>query len=341
MKDNRNNNMLVYCKYPSNHVVTNYYMDIIKEAFVYSGYKVKTYNKEDLNIDKNAIFIVSNPLEQLQLYLKGCRNFVTWSQGVVPEESYMKHKSWIRWKVISLIDKFAFKRCKVLLLVSQYQKEFYENKYKLNLSDKSYVMPCYNCEIEKDAFNNINKKNKNIFVFAGSCVTIWQYFEETMKYYKKIETKYADKVELLILTKDKKYAESILEKYKIKNFNIDYVSVENLPSKLSDCKFGLLLRKDNIVNNVATPTKLSTYLSCGLIPIVSSSIKDFARDMKGRRNFIVVDDEEDISLVESYINEESNIYELYNDISNYWNEHYNTKKHINEISKLILSKFSR
>lgn len=336
-----NTNRIVYCKYSSNHTVTDYYINIIKEAFIINDYEVKEYNDKSSNIDINAIFIVATPLEQLKLYLKGCRNFVTWSQGVAPEESYMKHKSWLKWKVISLIDKFAFKRCKILLLVSQYQKEFYENKYKLNISDKSYVMPCYNCEIEKDAFDNINKKNKNIFVFAGSCVTIWQYFEETMKFYKKIEAKYVDKVELLVLTKDKNYAESILKKYRIKNFNIDYVSVENLPSKLSNCKFGLLLRKDNIVNNVATPTKLSTYLSCGLIPIVSSSIKDFAKYMKGRRNFIVVDDEDDITLVESYINKKLDTNELYNDISNYWDEHYNTKKHINEIAKLILSKFSK
>lgn len=44
---------------------------------------------------------------------------------------------------------------------------------------------------------------------------------------------------------------------------------------LADVKFGFVLRNDVPVNRVATPTKLSSYLSAGVIPVFSKYLKDF------------------------------------------------------------------
>lgn len=59
---------------------------------------------------------------------------------------------------------------------------------------------------------------------------------------------------------------------------------------LRDVKFGFVLRDDIAVNNVATPTKLSSYLSAGVIPIYSSALKDFYEKTKFMHCFVLVDD---------------------------------------------------
>jgi len=326
---------IAYCIYAVNHVVTDYYIDIIKEGMKKSGYNVKVVSSLNDIKDRSAPIIVSSAVQQLKLYLRGFRNFITWSQGAVPEESYMRNHSWLRWKIISMIDRFTFSRCKLLFVVSEYQKEFYEKKYRLDLSNNCYVMPCYNCEIEETCFKPADKYKNNIFVFAGSCKSVWQYFDETLLFYKKIEDKYGDKVFFRLLTPDIEYAKEKIKNVGIRYYDIDCVKPSELPRKLSSCKFGLLLRENNVVNNVATPTKLSTYMSCGLIPIVSDSIKDFAKSMKNRDYFVIVNSDNNITEVEKYIEKDINNNEVLEEFYKYWADHYNTQVHIDNISKLI------
>ncbi|MFH4294131.1 hypothetical protein WAJ58_23570, partial [Acinetobacter baumannii] len=57
--------------------------------------------------------------------------------------------------------------------------------------------------------------------------------------------------------------------------SIKYVSLENLDTELLKYKYGFLIRENHIVNNVATPTKMNSYLANGIIPIYLSFIDHF------------------------------------------------------------------
>jgi len=59
---------------------------------------------------------------------------------------------------------------------------------------------------------------------------------------------------------------------------IHAVRPEEVIHEIRDCHFGILLRDDIAVNNVACPTKLIEYLSCGVLPVLKTShIGDFER----------------------------------------------------------------
>ena len=178
---------------------------------------------------------------------------------------------------------------------------------------------------DKDKYKN------NVFVYAGGTAK-WQGLDAIVEAYSKIE-KSIKNAKFLFLTNDFKVAQELAEKYEIKNYEIDYVKKEDLPSKLSLCKFGFVLRDDTLINNVSTPTKLSTYLSCGVIPIFSSSILDFKKMMENKKYKIVynsthfLDDIKNMEVVD--INE---IINEYNDI---FSSYYSNDYYVEKISKMI------
>lgn len=63
---------------------------------------------------------------------------------------------------------------------------------------------------------------------------------------------------------------------------LDQVLITSVPSKrmheaYRGCQYGLLLRDDNVINNVACPTKLIEYMQHGIVPVLlSGRIGDFA-----------------------------------------------------------------
>jgi hypothetical protein len=83
----------------------------------------------------------------------------------------------------------------------------------------------------------------------------------------------AKSAKLLLLVKDQEKALECVKKYGVKNYEIDFVPVSELKNKLSNAKFGFLLRVPDPINNVAVPTKLLTYLANGVIPIFSDSLE--------------------------------------------------------------------
>ena len=59
--------------------------------------------------------------------------------------------------------------------------------------------------------------------------------------------------------------------------------------RLSAADFGLLLRENNIVNNVASPTKFAEYLMAGLPVIISNGIGDFSYFVRFKNVGICID----------------------------------------------------
>ncbi|AZI19821.1 glycosyltransferase family protein [Chryseobacterium taklimakanense] len=117
--------------------------------------------------------------------------------------------------------------------------------------------------------NNISDFNGIKILFAGKGELY-----EKLVIFKEIVSK-APSAKLTLLTSEEQKAKELINKYALKNVTVDYVKLEHLQKRLSEFKYGFLIRDNNIVNNIATPTKMNSYMACGLLPIYSDVIDDF------------------------------------------------------------------
>lgn len=323
-------NISVYNNY-SNFEVTNHYLCVICNALNKAGHNA-TIVKDFIGISKNDYVMVSAVMDFIKLYKKGFRNLFLWQQGIIAEESYMRNHSKLRYMILSAIDKFAIKKAKFIFLVSNAQKDYYEKKYNLSI-DRYYIMPCYNDKLNPAAFENPEKYERNVFSYVGS-LAVWQCFEETVRLYKRIED-VVNNSELRVFTKSKEEAKRILTCYRVKHFTIDCLPPEKLSEALNEVKYGFVLRNDDPVNNVATPTKFSSYLSAGVIPITTKAVNDFSNKVKGSEYACILDSIDDVDTIINHmaINiDKTMIRDYYHEIfSTYYSDEY----HIEQIAKKL------
>ena len=256
----------------SNSAVTDYYLDVI------GGMCAK---KEELyghshplsECKKNDIIIVPTATDFLKVYLRGFRRIVYWMQGIDSEESYLKHHSMFRKKLLDWVTLFALKRAKAIFFVSDAMKRYEERKFGIKLDERSFIMPCFNVSKETGINFNEEKYAKNVFAYVGS-LSQWQCFSQTVDFYKRIEDRWKD-VEFRVFTFSEDEAKGVLSEKGVRNYSVRCVAPDQMTTALKDVKFGFVLRDNIPVNNVATPTKLSSYLSAGVIPVYSTSLIDF------------------------------------------------------------------
>lgn len=274
----------------NNGSVTDLYLEIIGKAIEKYGEVIFTKRIEDaLEEEKEQIIVVARTLDAFKLLIRRYKRVIVWFQGVEPEESYMCHNSYLRYIILSLLERFILKKARFCIFVSEEMKYHYERKYHISLSNSGYYcMPCMNTIIHPGAFEYSKKYSNNYFAYVGS-LAVWQKFEDTVCAYKCIEDAGIPNCKLLVYTPQEKEAEAILKAYGVRNYDVDYIDNKELPTKLTVAKYGFIIREDTTVNRVATPTKISTYLSCGLIPIYSECIKDFSRIAKNMKYAVQYD----------------------------------------------------
>ena len=323
---------IILSKKENNQVVTNMYLNTILKMMVRNGFNHVQDNRLDL-IDKKSDFLIFDTCkEAFKFWLKGYKNIIIWIQGVVPEERIMMQQPKYKYYIHSFIEKIILKKATFLFMVSSQMLNHYEKKYGLTLKQKSYIMPCYNeNEVDINSFENNKKYKNNTFLYVGS-LQEWQCFEETVEVYKKIESKICD-AKLIVYTDDKEKAKAIIEKSKIKNYYINYASAKKLGELIKDFKFGFVLRKDNIVNEVATPTKISNYLSHGIIPIYSPCLKsfdDYNKKLKVGIPLNLDDVDSGINKIIEFSKKDIDIQEMKELCIQAFNEYYNQNKYIIE-----------
>ena len=256
-----------------NQEVTQEYVRIIEEALQRAGHTTQHIRELETvpeNGEKGVITIQTSAT--IRAKKAGYRYVIRWMQGVVEAESFMRNHSWLRYYVIGHRVKRSFACSDVILFCSQTMKDHYTKKFRKPY-DNSYIMPCFNEELHKEPFYTPGKYEGNVFVYAGSLAR-WQCFEPTVQLYREVE-KQVDNCTLHVLVKDRETAEEILKQYGVERYSIDYVAREEVTRELENAKFGFCVREDDIVNRVATPTKLSNYISNGVLPVYSSYLESF------------------------------------------------------------------
>lgn len=260
---------------------TRFYTDIIISAFENLGYNVVSVdNVANINYDDIVLTISMGRCEEI--IKRKPKKIIHWFQGILPEECFLQKKNYlkkIKWYIIeSLIDKHVLTKSDFNFFVSQTMVEHYQKKYGYK-KDNYYIMPCFNLRLNEDAFQR-EKYNKPTFVYAGS-LSEWQCFPQTVKLFSEIK-KQLPAAEFTIFTQEKEKASKILQKYNIDAI-VDYVPYQQLSQEMKKFKYGFIIRKDIEINRVATPTKMNSYLSDGIIPIYTDVIGYYKQNMSNMK----------------------------------------------------------
>lgn len=312
-------------KHTSNPGVTDYYLETIGEAYARRGEEVHYFiDWKEYQPAAGDMTVISTYYEAILLILKR-KKFVWWVQGIRPEESYAVHKSWLRKKVLEIAEYIAIRKTVLPIFVSETMRQHYVSKYHVEF-DKYYIMPCCNDSIKQTSFHEQGKYEGNVFCYAGSLDT-WQCVEEALMVYKKIEDRY-NTAKLLLLVRDREYAISLLKKYGIKNYEIDFVPAIQLPEKLKKVKFGFIIRKDLALNRVATPTKLMTYMGNGIIPIVSDCLEGLLECIGDSEFVVKLPEDLNIEPIIRFIEEPIDAKDIEKDYMEVYSNFYDKEKHI-------------
>lgn len=211
---------------------------------------------------------------------------ILWVQGTLPDESYLRNRSWIRWIVLYFLEKLAFGWTSKFVFVSNSMQHFYTKRHRLMIKDKeSIVVPCLS---EFAAFPCENKRLPQSYVYIGG-LSAWQCFDETLTIYEKIAS---PESVFHIITFDTEKAERIVSARFERTRGIKIYSIKErkeIPYVLSKFQYGFLIRQNNPVNYVSSPIKFLEYLSCGVNVITTDAIPSYAKIVKERGIGTVID----------------------------------------------------
>ena len=194
-----------------------------------------------------------------------------------------------------MIEKRALKKAAFCLFVSDDMRRHYETKYGLSFEGRCFVMPCFNSTFEQGSFLAEGKYDSPTFAYVGS-MAAWQCFEATVDLYKELEARLPGAL-LKVLTFDQDGARKILRAKGVERYEVGCVSPEKVAGELAKVAYGFVIREDDPVNRVATPTKLSSYMAAGVIPVFSDCIGSFSSLARGLKYAIPVGRSVDVDAV--------------------------------------------
>ncbi|MBQ7940793.1 MAG: hypothetical protein IJ328_00085 [Muribaculaceae bacterium] len=268
----------LYCDKRSLNDATNFYVGMIKESLNNLGYIFIICHKiQDIKSADLIITITDTFFFKAKLFYP-FKKTIYWAQGVSADEAKMNGisgvKNFIRYIFHILAEFLSVRTCSMLLSVSDRMNLYFKEKYGYN-SNHNVIVPCFNMKLSE--MFNLEQYSKPSFVYAGSA-SVWQCVDIMLDVYEQIE-KQISHATITILSADKSSFEEKIRMREIKNYEIKYVPQYLLNEELHKYKYGFLLRENHIVNNVATPTKMNSYLSNFIIPIYSNAVDDFCKNI--------------------------------------------------------------
>ena len=193
-------------------------------------------------------------------------------------------------------------------------------------------MPCFNEEYDESVYQ-LKDYSKKIFTYVGS-LDLWQCFEQTATLYKQIEERVSNTF-FKVLTFNVDEAKRILKEKGIRNYSVSCVPKDQVKQELLDATYGFILREDNMVNRVATPTKFSSYLAAGVIPIFSNCLLDFNQASNAYKYVLSIPQLYDVQHIIDFVNKDIELAKVKKEFSSLLNGHYSPTTHIDNITRQL------
>ena len=108
-----------------------------------------------------------------------------------------------------------------------------------------------------------------------------------------------------------------------------------MKAELEEVSYGFILRQDNEVNRVATPTKISSYLSSGVLPIYSECLKGFHGQAQDKSYACCTNIGDDTSALIEFIANKKDKNVIQSEIEELFNTYYSSEKHAENISLIL------
>lgn len=309
---------------------TGYYCNFVLEGLGCPDAKI-SYKLNELS--KHEFIFVLDAKSLILVKLRyPMKKVIVWYQGVVPEEALMMFNSKVKFYYWRIFEWFSLQLSYFNLFVSSAMLEHYKKKY--GYSKNNYqIIPCFNKEFsEKKTHDNQSKYREKTFVYAGS-LHKWQCIDETLTFFKSIQHHFPE-AKLLFLTFNVDEAKKLVEQHRVSNVEIRRVSEGEVDEYIAKCKYGFLIREDNTVNNVATPTKMSTYLSVGTIPIMTDAIHDFNSKILTKYSFCYSQTQSIENVIDDFcvqMNADIDVNELVSEYHHIFNVYYNRNMYVESI----------
>jgi hypothetical protein len=296
---------------------TSYYVNTVASALASGGRRLAyTSRLRDIPLSADVFMIDCKSALFLNIFRPGCRYWL-WIQGIAPEEAELTKGSKFRRFYWNYFERITLPRARGVLMVSTAMQRHYARKY--GFTDLPVmVMPCVNQELNARSFYAKAKYTEMRFVYAGG-LHPWQCFEETLEAHRLIKRSYPS-ARLTILTWDRSHALEVIERRGAKDVDVDYCRPEELQDVLSQFKYGYVLRHPGPINEVATPTKVSSYMAAGVIPIMTTAIADYADRLAGVDPLILIERPDPLLVLEAVSSIEarrlkaSGVVEAYRDV---------------------------
>ena len=329
------NNYKIYGQQGVNDEVITHYLNVIVKGIKKSNSNCSVERARSYkDINKKDICIFYTFTDAIRILIRKKVKFYIWFQGIYPEERQLYAKGKFDYILCSFLEKIVLKKANKIFVVSEEMIKFYEKKYKIKIKEKSLIIPCYNDSLKKESFYKKNKYEIPTFTYVGS-LSKWQCFEKTVLLFKKINTLIPN-AKFYVYTKNVDEARNVLNKNGVKNFYVNCVKPEEINEKLSTIKYGFIIRENISINNVATPTKFANYLSAGVIPIISSSIKFY--DQIAKNSDYIISEENEEEIIKKVVNFESRkIYnkEVFENYFQIFNKYFNDEKNEEYVSNFL------
>lgn len=328
----------IYLRKGDRNNATSFYIDVLERALT-DVFKRVEYVDDVEKLNRGDVVLIISMYALLDVWKHNInQNIIYWWQGVLPVElaynvSHYTFRLRLRIIFYTIIEYLLIHKSKLNIFVSQTMLEHYRRKYHYH-GQNTFIMPCYNQSIAKEAFYIPSKYSEPSFVYSGG-ILAWQCVEEMIILYKKVKARY-NRANLTILTTGIDEAKALVQKHNVKDVDIKCVPVDRLNEEQSKYKYGLLLRANDVVNNVATPTKFNSYLAVGLIPVISNVVGDYKPLLAKMKYKICVDNEKELDKAYRLIcdMEENSIVadDIYAEYQSVFDSYYNTSYYIAEMS---------
>jgi hypothetical protein len=320
---------------------TSYYIDIIRDGIRESGNECDIIDSYRGIKKKDIVITVSARVFFYLCLVKPFTRKMNWFQGIMPEEILLLTGSKRKARIRAFYEWFTLRISLFNFFVSRKMAEHYKEKY--NYTKGNYfLMPCFNKELNTAVFpeKEAAVKDQTVFLYAGG-LSKWQCIDETLEIYKAIEDRLKN-TQLLLLTPEVEKGKQMVAQAGIRNSIVKYVTLKEIDKEMLRAKYGFLIRKDDPINNVATPTKMNTYMANGVIPIISDVVYDFKENMLQSDHILFVRGEksaaETAEEIVSFDCKSINYTEIRDDFARVFNKYYNRDHYVRTISGLIKEK---
>ena len=241
-------------------------------------------------------------------------SYIVDMHGAIPEEYVYNNDNVKKWRLdyFTRLEEKTSRKADYVICQSEQMKRHIIDKY--NATEQSIFV--YKCGVDPELFKyDVNTRNKVrkeigipeeslVFVYSGGLMK-WQKIEDSFKIFAEAHRQ-INNCKFLILTRELEKLDSIISYMNLTSLSDDVIALSSPFDRVSDylnaADVAFLLRDDDVMNRVASPTKLAEYMACGL-PVISSNVSSYwvDKELFLDNTVIILDTINDIKLVREII----------------------------------------